>query len=297
MLNLTIILIILFFIILFLIIYNLVLKSSLNNYKNNDHTIDGSLENKDNSLITTIITTCCRKNTLNTNIIKNTIESLKIIPELSKQVIIVFDGGPIINEKDIDKKCISECNDDLYNKYKEDIKKISQDILGIDNVMFVYLKNRSCLSHSLHTAMNLVKTKYVNIVQEDLAIIKNFDFNNLINIMNKYDDIKILRYSKKTNNHEEEYAKIIGCKLSDQEIRFLDQNNSIKISKASQYSDNNHISTKEFYDKYIWPNIKKYSFMEHDLVCINNNNLKDKIWYIGDYQDGYYIKHLDGRNS
>jgi hypothetical protein len=73
-----------------------------------DYIVDSSLKNKDNSLITTIITTCCRKNTLNASIIKSTIESLKIIPELSKQVIIVFDGGPIKNKKDINKKCISE---------------------------------------------------------------------------------------------------------------------------------------------------------------------------------------------
>ena len=286
--------IVVLFIFLFILIYKSTSKSY---YSMDDYIVDSSLKNKDNSLITTIITTCCRKNTLNASIIKSTIESLKIIPELSKQVIIVFDGGPIKNKKDINKKCISECNEDLYDKYKKDVKKISEDILGVGNVMFVYLKNRSCLSHSLHTAMNLVKTKYVNIVQEDLSIIKKFDFKYMIDIMNKYDDIKILRYARKTNNYEEEYAKLIGCKLSKQEIRFLDKNNSIKISKASQYSDNNHISTKEFYDKYIWPNVKKHSFMEHDLVCINNNSLKDKIWYIGDYEDGYYIKHLDGRNS
>ena len=169
MFNLIIILIIIL-IIFFLLIYN---------PNSNDHTIYGSLKNKNNSLITTIITTCCRKNTLNTSILKNTIESLKIIPELSKQVIIVFDGGPIINKKDIDKKCISECDNKLYDQYKIDIKNISQDILGVDNVIFVYLKNRSCLSHSLHIGMNLVKTKYVNIVQEDLPIIKKFDFNNV----------------------------------------------------------------------------------------------------------------------
>ena len=68
--------------------------------------------------------------------------------------------------------------------------------------------------------------------------------------MNKYDDVDILRYSENTNNHEEEYAKKIGCKINEKEIRIL-----------------------------------------------NNNNLKDKIWYIGDYDDGYYIKNLDGRNS
>ena len=267
-----------------------------NEDSNDDYTFDGSLINKDNSLVTSIITTCCRKNTPDTSIIKQTIESLKIVPELSKQVIIVFDGGPIINEKDINEKCKTECNNDLYNEYKNNVQKISVDILGIDNVMFVYLKNRSCLSHCLHTGMNLIKTKFVNIVQEDLPIIRKFDFNYVIKIMNKYKDVNIIRYSIGKNIFHNEWGKKHCFKVENEEIRVLDENDSIKISKALHYSDNNQISTKEFYDKYIWPNVNKYSFMENDLLCISNNVLKDKIWFIGDYEDGDYSGNNDGRN-
>ena len=36
--------------------------------------------------------------------------------------------------------------------------------------------------------------------------------------------------------------------------------------------------------------------MENDLLCISNNVLKDKIWFIGDYEDGDYSGNNDGRN-
>ena len=73
--------------------------------------------------------------------------------------------------------------------------------------------------------------------------------------------------------------------------------NNITLSKSNQYSDNTHITTKLYYNTYVFPNVNMNSFMELDIDCQVGKKLPDTIWHLGKYEEGYYIKHLDGRGT
>ena len=68
------------------------------------------------------------------------------------------------------------------------------------------------------------------------------------------------------------------------------------FSISNWFSDNNHITTKEFYNKFVIPNIYDYSFMEYGNLQFLVDEL-ESIWYLGDYNDGNYIEHLNGRSN
>lgn len=243
--------------------------------------------------ITTIITTNCRKNAPNIDILTENVKSLsKYTPILSKKLIIVFDGGNIQNDK-LSKKCKDPCNLNNYDIYIKNIKKNIPKLLPNSNIKYLIMPERSCLSNSLKAGIQIAETEFINIMQEDLIINKPFDVINIINAIKNNEKIDIIRYSKESNmSHEVGWSWCYKGNLPSQENI---QINNLLLSKASNYTDNNHISTKSFYNEYIFPNVNDFDFMEHQLGCPVNNKVPSTIWYLGNYDDGDYVIHLDGR--
>ena len=283
-----------------IIILNIIGTISYVIHRSNDFYVDKFIQRKiilDNIPdidVTTIINTCCRHNTPDDSIIKQCIQSLKKIPELTKYIIIVFDGSYINQEKYIHKKCKDKCDNEKYEIYKKKVIKFTKDLYPNSDLQFIEMKERSCLTTSLKKGMSKAKTEYINLMQEDLIINKKFDAKNILKIMNEYDDMSIVRYSKGSNLSHEKYGKQLGIK----NIKSIIQINDYIFSKSNEYSDNNHITTKTFYDKHVWPRVKSCDFMEHSISI--SDKMKDfpsEMWYIGDYNDGNYIRHLDGRNN
>ena len=87
---------------------------------------------------------------------------------------------------------------------------------------------------------------------------------------------------------------------------------AVELTRAITFSDQNHITTKAFYDTHIWPNVPQGSFMEHSLFCLNRQRrlpgemqpwhtdeggiLPPTIWLLGGFND-VYASHTDGRNE
>ena len=242
--------------------------------------------------ITTIITSAPQKSIPSTHIIMKTIKSLELIPILkNSHVIIGFDGNNVINPEKIDPKCRTAFSEKLYNEYKNNVKTEAHKILP--NVDFVEMSQRSCLSNLLKECMNNVTTKFVNVMQQDIPFIKSFDLNVIIQLLNENPKVSKVRLSTRTNKLHENFTKKM-CKdvLSSEEITFMGN----KFTTCSQWSDQNHITTVKYYNDYVWPNVKKGSFMEHDLFCNPVKNNDRSVWYLGDI-NASYSEHTDGRNS
>lgn len=254
-------------------------------------------KNKNKNDITTIITTCCRKSAPDASIILENIRNLKkYSPKMIKNLIIVFDGGLIKSNTNLHDKCKNDCNIKNYKIYIENIKKEVKNILPNSNVKFIEMDKRSCLTNSLKAGIDNSETKFINIVQDDLILVKKIDFEKIKDIINKNEDIQIIRYNRDLNSYHQKYTKKI-CPNKKFSKEFTIEINGIKLSKSNQYCDNNHITTKEFYYNYIFPNVKKYNFMEHSLICEVGNLIPDKIWHLGNYNDGNYLNNKDGRNN
>jgi hypothetical protein len=247
--------------------------------------------------ITNLITTSPIPSMPSINIIKRTIESLKLIPYLyNAPLIICFDGYEVKNDK-LDNKCTQNDSIDkqyIYDEYKRNVKEYLKDKT---NVTFIELKERECLTNSIIKGLEYVNTKYINIIQHDLILIKSFNIENILNIMDdKKNNINLVRYVYNTNEWHQNYVRNEGCKDD------LDDNNTIiinrqKFSQCNHFGDNNHIVSTEFYKTKIVPKLKEYTFPEYDIRCYPIDYNDYSFYYLGDINDGYYIRHIDGRNT
>ena len=237
--------------------------------------------------ITTIITTAPQPSIPSSRIIMETVKSLDAVPFLrDSSIIIGFDGNGVLRPG-LDSKCTSEFSETAYNEYKENVKKAAT--AALPHVTFVEMEERSCLTGLLYRCMRDVNTEFVNVMQQDLMIVKTFDARKIIDIMSRKSDMSLVRYSLGTNRFHEDYAEsVCGGILPSKSII----EDGVLFTVCSQWSDNNHIAKTKHYREVVWPGTKPLSFMEHDLVCY-----KESIWYIGDIDDGFYVEHLDGRTS
>ena len=139
-------------------------------------------------------------------------------------------------------------------------------------------------------------TEFINIVQEDLVLQKSFVVEDITNAIKNNSAIDVIRYNYNTNDYHEDYNNHT-CDTSKFPERKEINVNNMTLSLSNQYSDNCHITTKDYYYHHIFPNVDKYDFMEHSIACEVGNKLPATIWHLGSYSDGFYIKHLDGRNN
>jgi len=255
--------------------------------------------------ITTIITTSpilCMKNI---NIISETIDSLFINPILvNNHVIICFDGGPLDPNNIIDEKCANlgnEINIYEYETYKNKVKAYALTLLPY--VSFSELLFRGCLTNNIHNSFHMIKTEYINIMQHDLPIIKSFDIESIIKIMEHDKLVKLVRYVYDTNNFHNEYTKNF-IKYDPKKYKALlpmqkKIYGDVILTICSQWSDQNHITSKKYYEDVVFPvTLLKGSFMEHFMFCLPiEDHKKYGTWFLGEIYDGYYIKHTDGRNN
>lgn len=257
----------------------------------NDNISEKNINNVED--ITTIITTSCRKNTPDTSILLENVKCLhEFVPLLAKNIIIVFDGYEI-KEKSLHSKCKNECNDDKYKLYIKNIKISLSKLYPDTNINYIIMPERSCLSTSLKVGINASKTNFINIMQEDLIIQKSFDVSAIINSIKNNNNIDIIRYSHGLNSYHQHYWKFCEGSIKEKTIKM----NNLILSKSNNYSDNNHISSKEFYNKYVFSNINEYDFMEHQIGCEVGKKLPNTIWYLDKYNEGEYLNNKDGRNS
>ena len=250
--------------------------------------------------ITTIITTSPYPST---NVeqyyefhLRKTLLSLRHIPELFySKVIIGFDGDRVSQEFKIDTRCQQDIDPQLYQTYKQIVKQDS--VLILPRVQFVECPYRYCLTRNLYECMKHVNTKYVNIMQQDLPIIKPFRLSVILDLMEsnpqKY---KWVRYSCRSNQDHERFLQEISQKplaLPHSSFSFQGQ----IFSRCNQWSDQDHISTKEYYDTIVFPTtLPRMGFMEQDLRFrpIQEHDVFGT-YYLGNHQDGHYCEHTDGR--
>ena len=140
--------------------------------------------------------------------------------------------------------------------------------------------------------MQSVKTEFVNVMQQDLPILKSFDADKILRVIQDNNYMDVVRYSYNTNRYHEDWTKKYCDKVfpSRKIVR-----EGLTFTLCSQWSDNNHIAKVKHYSNVVWPNTRPYSFMEHQLLCYMVKIGYEKIWYLGDLDDGNFINHTDGR--
>ena len=242
--------------------------------------------------ITTIITTAPQPSIPSPTLIINTLKSLEIVSLFKTSPIIIgFDGCTVVH-KNLDPKCKTVYSCPIYEQYKENVKREATKVFP--NVKFVELGTRGCLSSLLYSCIQHVQTQFVNIVQQDLPIVKYFDAENVLLAMENNTSMDLVRYSFGTNKSHEKYTHNM-CGKTLPKLTIIRR--GLKFTQCSQWSDNNHIAKVDHYRNLVWPNTNTHSFMEHQIACYPVDNGYKKIWYLGEPDDGDFIYHTDGRNT
>jgi hypothetical protein len=157
------------------------------------------------------------------------------------------------------------------------------------------------LTRALKYAVSQVQTKYVLVLQHDIHIRREIPVLKLIDLMERHQHIKHLRFNVRKNLPtfmwwdgyqggntlfaEEEYA-------------------GVKLCVTPAWSDQNHLATKEYYENIVFPDCTNpdgeliYDFMENRLngMCHHNHSRYGTYIY-GEYGSPRTSRHSDGRKS
>ena len=222
------------------------------------------------SPITTIITTSPIPSHPTCVVIDEVFKSLKMVPMLyNGPIIVACDGSPTKN--------------DNYENYK---RVLGDKINRLPNGKMVSLNRQGYLSGNVKNAMKHVDTKYVMVIQHDFPFLYSFDPNHLVGVMERHPEVKLIRFNKRSNN------QAVGVDSKIEERCF----ENLCLTKTNGWSDNNHFTTKKYYDTLVLPNLNNVKCMEMALMGPTKID-PDKygVYLYGPMSNGPMIKHVDGR--
>jgi len=186
-----------------------------------------------------------------------------------------------------------------YQQYFINLKNYCS-ALDFKNIDIIQSKEWGHLTRSLKNAVSKVDTEYMLIMQHDIHIRRAIPTYNLIDLMKKYPHIKHLRFNVRKNLPT--FMGWDGWK-KDGEFVFKEQEyDGIKVCLTPAWSDQNHLTTKEYYNNIIFPDCTTdgeimYDFMENKLNYLCHFNHERYGTYIYDaYNAPRTSRHSDGRN-
>lgn len=224
-----------------------------------------------------------------TGLILRTIDSLTLLGDVSLTSIVIAHDG--VNEK---------LQEDLKAHYQEYQRRLKLDLASKPNITIIQAPHFGHLSGNINHALKFVKTKYVLVVQHDLEFIRKIDIQNCLNALEMNPKIKHLRFNKLTN-----YPYVWDCNPRYRKFLYKEKNisiqgNTFSCIKTLGWSDNNHLTTTDYYLKLILPLVGHRKTFPENVANLasgvyNHRFLGTFIYgFLGDEQT---IFHLDGRGS
>jgi len=187
--------------------------------------------------------------------LKKTIESINVITDLrtnkvSYRLIIALDGlNPNYN---------SIWHQISYRRFVKNVKKMEAE-----GAIIAVNENWGHLSGNLYYAFEFaVRSRFTLIVQDDLMFINDLPIRKIISTMENHSKIKHVRFNRRSNIVLGRDTELTQIKSGD--LFFLKTNN---------WSDNNHITTSDYYRKIVFPQIdNKKTYPENVLRKLNELN-------------------------
>jgi hypothetical protein len=207
-------------------------------------------------------------------IIENTIKSLDLININNKTKIILahdFDSHP------------------NFKKYLDNLQLYIQDK---PNFKIVTRSTRGYLTGNISNAIDFVDTKYILILQQDLPFINSFDIEMAIQDLEKYPQLKHIRFNKRHNIKAgfDSINNLFGLQLKATNYTY---------TRTPGWSDNNHLCLTSYYKDLILKECSDKQFMENALQGRIVNYSVHSIygtWLFGPLNHNPMIKHTDGRH-
>ena len=224
-----------------------------------------------------------------TGLILRTIDSLTLLGDVSLTNIVIAHDG--VSEK---------LQADLKVNYQEYQRRLKLDLALKPNITIIQAPHFGHLSGNISYALKFVKTKYVLVVQHDLEFTRKVDLQHCLSALEINSKIKHLRFNKLSN-----YPYVWDCnptyrkRLYKQE-NFLIQGKKFSCIKTLGWSDNNHLTTRNYYLDLILPLVGRRKIFPESVANLSSGIFNHRI--LGNYIYGgagelQTIFHLDGRGT
>ena len=190
------------------------------------------------------------------DLILQTYNSLSKLNLPSNTKVILSHDAP---KTDLSKERISQ----FYNYLLE----LRQHFKDSENVFVTVNPKHKFLSGNIRHALSFVKTKYVLLMQHDLAFCTDVNITGLLEVMSSNDEIKHVRFNKRNNSNREGWDFYIKERANFiREDTFKASTGEIKLFRTLAWSDQNHLTTLEYYKKLVLPFCGNFRVYPEDML-------------------------------
>ena len=244
-----------------------------------------------NELLTVIVMASPIPTHPSTEIIDETLESLKFIdPVKSAQIILAHDHPH------------PEALPDVQEAYLNYLTKLDRRYSDDNKVKVVKLNEWGCLAQNIVNAIKIVQTPFVLVVQHDFKFLESIDVLDCIYIMNKNPKIRHIRFNREANfpyvfDHD---PKTRLKHYTEKSFELEENNRKLTLIKTLGWSDNNHLCRTDYYREIVSKLTgNKKTFPEHPCNLASTPLLHHLFgtFIYGEIGKEGVIKHLDGRGT
>lgn len=235
------------------------------------------------SRITTIITTSPVPSMPRFPHLDNTLKSLKFVRELNDSPIVVVLDAPR-----------PECDLPLYKAYRHNIQRYCS---RQENIDLICLNDWGHLSGALKAGIDASLTRFIFVQQHDLPLVRTFDLDAVIETIAYDAHVKHVRLNRRHN-------RPIGW---DQTHIFgLYRTPYLELTKTGCWSDQSHITTTDYYEDIILPEIGSEKVFMEDVInpkinCVGSHAQRIAhetygTFIYGPPNEPPVVTHTDGRH-
>lgn len=195
------------------------------------------------SLLTVVIAASPVPSHPSTALVSETLESLKNcgIDPLTR-VIIAHDAMPPFRRDNDDRLA--------YEKY---LAQLRIQLAGRPNIQVLCRSRWGHLNGNLRSAMQLVDTPFVLVVQHDFPFVRTIDIAALLSAMEQRSGIRHIKFSKRDHTASGWDANTSERLEYLQEIAVPTPSGEVRLVRTLGWSDNNHLCRAGYYRDIIFP--------------------------------------------
>jgi hypothetical protein len=224
--------------------------------------------------------------------------SIQIINETFSSVIEMLDGLPsnspiLISVDGLPEQKITTESISRLHRYVKNLR-----LMFHSNPSVTILNNyeHGHISNSIGVALEVVETEFIYMIQHDFKFVKHINHTALVGaVRERPDAIQIVRFGKKGTSLQNLHA--VNC----EQVRHVISESHGLYFGLNKWSDNNHFTTKKYYEKLLSQIGPIPRCPEHPMMHSGNNpgmNVSDcpfYFQYMYNWKDGPYVQHLEGR--
>jgi hypothetical protein len=186
----------------------------------------------------------------------------------------------------------------LHTKYAQFQQNVREKY---PHVQIVEASEKAGICNNVKSAMSVVQTKYVILVQHDMPFARPLEIPSALQVMERYPKVKYIRF-----NQNENQCRRAGCDDRDcsfyREQRFPvveQQQTCLALIRTACWSDNNHLTTVAYYNQVVFPKCKPGDAMEKVMTpfsAANTHNITGTYIY-GPLGFPWQVEHEDGSET